>query len=78
MSNMVLWGANELPWSRGFQIGVTLDAFLKFLKSGALRGTLRRFKEAQGATRCQIQSYGAPMNSPGPGIFKLVSHLMPS
>ena len=38
MSNMVLWGANELPWPRGFQIGVTLDAFLKFLKSGALRG----------------------------------------
>ena len=37
MSNMVLWGANELPWPRGFQIGVKLDAFLKFLKSGALR-----------------------------------------
>ena len=41
MSNMVLWGANELPWSRGFQIGFTLDAFLKFLKSGALRGHLK-------------------------------------
>ena len=38
MSNTVLWGANELPWPRDFQIGVTLDAFLKFLKSGALRG----------------------------------------
>ena len=38
MSNMVLRGANELPWPRGFQIGVTLDAFLKFLKSGAGRG----------------------------------------
>ena len=35
---MVLRGANELPWPRGFQIGVTLDAFLTFLKSGAGRG----------------------------------------
>ena len=41
MSNMVLRGANELPWPRGFQIGVTLDAFLKFLKSGVLQGHLR-------------------------------------
>ena len=38
VSNMVIWGVNELLWPRGFQIGVTLDAFLKFLKSGALRG----------------------------------------
>ena len=38
---MVLRGANELPWLRGFQIGVTLDAFLKFLTSGALRGHLK-------------------------------------
>ena len=37
---IVLWGVNELPWPRGFQIGVTLDEFLKFLKSGALRGHL--------------------------------------
>ena len=35
---MVLRAHNELPWPRGFQIGVTLDAFLKFLKSGAGRG----------------------------------------
>ena len=41
MSIMVLWGANDLPWPRGFQIAVTLDAFLKFLKSGALRGHLK-------------------------------------
>ena len=41
MSNIVLRGANELPWPRGFLIGVTLDAFLTFLKSGALRGHLK-------------------------------------
>ena len=34
MSNMVLRGAIELPWPKGFQIGVTLNALLK----GALRG----------------------------------------
>ena len=50
MSNMVLWGANELPWPRDFQIGVTLDAFLRFLKSGALRGhCLGPLKGVQGA-----------------------------
>ena len=38
MSKMVLRGANELLWSRGFQISATLDAYLKFLKLGALRG----------------------------------------
>ena len=38
MSNMVLRDTNELPWPRGFQIGVTLDAFFKFLKSGVLMG----------------------------------------
>ena len=42
VSNMVRRGTNELPWPRGFQIGVTLDAFLKFLKSDALMG---HFKE---------------------------------
>ena len=41
MSKIVLWGANELPWPRGFKIGFTLDAFLKFLKPGALRGHLK-------------------------------------
>ena len=73
---MVLRGTNELPWFRGFQIGVILDSFLKFLKSGALRVTLRMFKEAQEANRCQIWSYGAPMSSPDPEDFKLVSHLV--
>ena len=77
MSNMVLWGANELPWPIGFQIGVTICVFPKCLKSGAFRGTLRRFKDAQEATRCRIWSYGAAMNSPGPEVFKLVSHFMP-
>ena len=42
---MVLRGANELPYRRGFQIGVTLDVLLKFLESGDLRGPL---KEAKG------------------------------
>ena len=41
MSKIVLWGANELPWPKGFQIGVKLDAFLKFLKSSAFRGHLK-------------------------------------
>ena len=31
VSNMVLSGINELPWPRGFQIGVPLGAFLKCL-----------------------------------------------
>ena len=41
-------GANELPWSRGFQIGVTLDDLMTFLKSGGLGGTLKRFREPMG------------------------------
>ena len=41
MSNMVLLGANELPWSRGFQIGVTLDAFLKKIKIRCFKGHLK-------------------------------------
>ena len=48
MSNMVLWGANELPWPRGFQIGVTLDDLMTFLKSGGLGGTLKSFREPMG------------------------------
>ena len=48
---MKLEGANVLPWPRGFQIGVTLDALLTFLNSGGFRGTLRRFKEGQGIGR---------------------------
>jgi hypothetical protein len=38
---VVLRGANELPGSRGFQIGVTLDALLTFLKLGDFRGQLK-------------------------------------
>ena len=38
---MVLWGANKLPWPRGFQIGATLDALLEFLKLGDFRGHLK-------------------------------------
>ena len=38
MSNVILMGANELPWLRGFQIGVTLDALLVFVKSGGFKG----------------------------------------
>ena len=64
-----LGGANETPLPRGFQIGVTFDALVKFIKSGALGGTLTRFKDAQGTTRCQIWSQWAPMNSPGKEIF---------
>ena len=37
----VLGGANELPWSRCFQIGATLDALVTFKKSGGLRGYLK-------------------------------------
>ena len=49
MSNMVLSGTIELPWPRGFQIRVTLDAFLKFLKSGAGRGhCVAPLEEGQG------------------------------
>ena len=29
-SKIDLGGANVLPWPRGFQIGVTLDASMKF------------------------------------------------
>ena len=32
--------ANELPWFIGFQIGVTLDVLLTFLKSGDFGGHL--------------------------------------
>ena len=38
-------GSNELFWSRGFKIGVTLDDLMTFLKSGGLGGTLKRFRE---------------------------------
>ena len=48
MSNVVLIGASKLPWHRGFQIGVTLDALLKFRKSCSSRGHLKRFRGAQG------------------------------
>ena len=41
-------GANELPWSRGFQISVTLDDLMTFLKSGGLGGTLKRFRDWMG------------------------------
>ena len=41
-------GANELPWSRGFKISVTLDDLMTFLKSGGLGGTLNRFREPRG------------------------------
>ena len=47
MSNLVLRDAIELPLSRGFQIGVTLDALLTFLKSGDFSGHL---KEVKGVT----------------------------
>ena len=40
-SNVVLRGANELPWPRGFQIGATLDALEIYLKSGDFRGPLK-------------------------------------
>ena len=40
-SNLILWDANELPGTRGFQIGVTLDALLTFLKLGDFRGHLK-------------------------------------
>ena len=46
VSNVVLRDANKLPWPRGFQIGITLDALLTFLKSGELSGQLRRLKGA--------------------------------
>ena len=59
MSNMVLWGANELPWPRGFQIGVKLDAFLKFLKSGALR------------EHCRGPLKGGPVGSLWKGVNQL-------
>ena len=44
-------GANELLWSRGFQIGVTLDDLMTFLKSGGLGGHLIEVYGAQGETR---------------------------
>ena len=39
---MVLRGANGLSGSEDLKFGVTLDAFLKFLKSAALRGHLKK------------------------------------
>ena len=51
MSNVVLRGANELLWPRGFQIGVKLDALQTFLKSGVLRGHLKEVYGAQGSPR---------------------------
>ena len=57
------------PGTEVFKL-VPLDAFLKFLKISCFKGgTLKKFKEAQEATRCQIWSKGAPMNSPGPEVF---------
>ena len=38
---MFLKGANELPWPRGFQIGVTFDELVTFLKSGDFWGPLK-------------------------------------
>ena len=32
---------NELPWPRGFQICVTLEDLLTFLKPGGFRGHLK-------------------------------------
>ena len=48
MSEVVLMGTNELPWSRGFPISVRLDDLMTFLKSGGLGGTLKRFREPMG------------------------------
>ena len=48
---MELKGTNVLPWPRGFQIGATIDALLKFLNSGGFRGQGRRFKGGQGNRR---------------------------
>ena len=41
MSNVVLRDANDLPWPRGFQIGVTLEALLSFVKSGDFSAHLK-------------------------------------
>ena len=40
-SNVVLRGANELSWPRGFQIDVSLDVLATFIKSGDFRGPLK-------------------------------------
>ena len=41
MPKEVLRGANELPWTKGFNIGATLDSLLIFLKSGGFREHLK-------------------------------------
>ena len=48
VSRRVSGGKNELPWSRGFQIGVTLGALLTFLKSGDFRGHLKEVSGVPG------------------------------
>ena len=40
-SKVVLRGVNELPWPIAFQIGVTHNELLTFLKSGDFRGHLK-------------------------------------
>ena len=70
MSNRVLRGAG------GFKIGVTLDVLLTFTKLGDFRGHFNEVYGAQGYTRSQMWSIGAPMNFPDPEDSKLVSHLM--
>ena len=41
LSNVVLRGANELPWPGGFQIDVKLETLLAFLQSSDFRGHLK-------------------------------------
>ena len=48
---MVIEGTNVLPCPRGFQIGATLDALMKFLKSGGLSGHLKVVQGAPGLAR---------------------------
>ena len=64
------------PDPEGFQIGVTLDALMTFLKSFDFSGHLKEVYGGQGATRCQMWSLGVPMNSPDPEASKLVSYLI--
>ena len=51
VSKLVLRGANEFAGPRGFQIGVTLDALLTFLKSGAFRGHLKEVSGVPGGNQ---------------------------
>ena len=53
VSKLDLGGANELPWPKGFKTGAKPDAYMTFLKFGGFRVTLRRFRRAEGANRCQ-------------------------